>query len=244
MISVSQEGDCALWDAQKMTILQMVRNRDLMNKTKNISTTGFDQLSGTLLLATSDVLRFELKEDSETKIQIDQQLTVAANYLQQMKAAVDQAGTFKGQLPQDEDRSDKEEDDLKSRVKSKMENNMKIVGDILNYKKLPQMQALDKAKGPKSFDIGSHTVLPSRRTKLIGCFINVKAGRMFTIDIDCLIRQWDLLTGKCVRSYPLEQPTAANEQNSGTNNLSNFKHRNQIQTVKLDSDMAVIVVAF
>lgn len=72
MISVSQEGDCALWDAQKMTILQMVRNRDLMNKTKNISTTGFDQLSGTLLLATSDVLRFELKEDSETKIQIDQ----------------------------------------------------------------------------------------------------------------------------------------------------------------------------
>jgi len=27
---------------------------------------------------------------------------------------------------------------------------------------------------------------------------------MFTIDVNCLIRQWDLRTGKCYRSYPLE----------------------------------------
>lgn len=66
MISISQEGDCALWDAQKMTILQTVRNRELMKKTKYISTSSFDQLSGTLLLATSEVLRFGLYEDSAT----------------------------------------------------------------------------------------------------------------------------------------------------------------------------------
>ena len=42
MISISQEGDCALWDAQKMTILQTVRNRELMKKTKYISTSSFD----------------------------------------------------------------------------------------------------------------------------------------------------------------------------------------------------------
>ena len=81
MISVSLEGDCALWDAQKMVILQMVRNKDHMNKTKHISTSNFDQISGTLLLATSEVFRYGLNEDAETKIQIDQQMTVAANYL-------------------------------------------------------------------------------------------------------------------------------------------------------------------
>lgn len=42
MITISQEGDCALWDAQKMTILQVTRNRDQMKKTKNISTSSFD----------------------------------------------------------------------------------------------------------------------------------------------------------------------------------------------------------
>ena len=68
MISVSQEGECALWDAQKMIILQTIRNKDIMKKTKYITTSGFDQLSGTLLLATSDVFKFGLHEDHETKI--------------------------------------------------------------------------------------------------------------------------------------------------------------------------------
>lgn len=71
MISISLEGDCALWDAQKMTILQTIRNTEQMNKTKHISCSGFDQLSGTLLLATSEVFRFGLTENHETKIQID-----------------------------------------------------------------------------------------------------------------------------------------------------------------------------
>ena len=68
MISVSIEGDCSLWDAQKMTILQTIRNKEQMKKTKHISTSTFDQLSGTLLLATSEVFRFKLADDHETKI--------------------------------------------------------------------------------------------------------------------------------------------------------------------------------
>jgi len=67
MISISIEGDCCLWDAQKMTILQTIRNKEQM-KTKHISTSSFNQLSGTLLLATSEVFRYGLKENNETKI--------------------------------------------------------------------------------------------------------------------------------------------------------------------------------
>ena len=63
----------------------------------------------------------------------------------------------------------------------------------------------------RSFDKGSYTVLPSSRTRLCGCFINVENGRMFTIDEHGLIRQWDLTTGDCVRSYPLEKPTKAGD---------------------------------
>ena len=105
------------------------------------------------------------------------------------------------------------------------------------------MGYVDQSRAVKSFDIGSYTVLPSSKTKLIGCFLNCEAARMFTIDIDCLIRQWDLLTGRCIRSYPLEKPSQANEQNTSTNNLSHFKQHKQIQSVTLCPEKAVIAVA-
>lgn len=65
-----------------------------------------------------------------------------------MKAAVDKAGTFKGHLPvKESDKDDKQpieerkagdkSADMEMRVKSKMYDNMQIVADILNYKKLP-----------------------------------------------------------------------------------------------------------
>ena len=118
------------------------------------------------------------------------------------------------------------------------------MADILNYKKLPEMAATsDKRK--RSFDAGSYTVLPnSTKTRLIGCFININQGKLFTVDIDCLIRQWDLTNGECTRSYPLEKPSQASDQNSLDNNLSHFKQRHQIQAVQLSPDQRVIAVAF
>ena len=105
---------------------------------------------------------------------------------------------------------------------------MQIVSDILNYKKLPQMMVTSEKTSIRSFDKQSYTVLSSRRTRLIGCFINTGAGRMFTVDIDCLIRQWDLLSGLCIRSYPLEKPSQPGDQATIDNNLNYFKHRHQI----------------
>lgn len=42
MISISLEGDCAVWDAQKMVKVQTIRNKEQMKKTKHISTSIFD----------------------------------------------------------------------------------------------------------------------------------------------------------------------------------------------------------
>ena len=69
-----------------------------------------------------------------------------------------------------------------------MIDSMKIVEHILNYKKLPQIETDDPARTIRSFDKGSYTVLPSSKTRLIGCFLSLKAARLFTVDIDCLIR--------------------------------------------------------
>lgn len=104
---------------------------------------------------------------------------------------------------------------------------LQILSDIFNYKKLPQME-LKKHKAINSFDKGSFTTLPSSKTRLIGCFIHTKQGRAFTVDIDCLIRQWDLVTGHCIRSYPIEKPSLAEDQTAMEDNLSLFKQRHQI----------------
>lgn len=67
MISVSNDGEIALWDAQKMSILQIIKNKTNM-KVKNISTTAFNPKFGLLLLATSKVFRYTMQEDSQARI--------------------------------------------------------------------------------------------------------------------------------------------------------------------------------
>ena len=104
--------------------------------------------------------------------------------------------------------------------------------------------ALNKRKTVNAFDKGSYTVLSSSHSRLIGCFVNTSSARMFTVDVDCLIRQWDLITGICVRSYPIEKPSAAGDKSNADNNLAMFKARNQIQAVALSPDQRTIAVAF
>ena len=54
---------------------------------------------------------------------------------------------------------------------------------------------------------GSYSVLANQNSKLAACFIDEESMKIFTIDIHCLIRQWDVKTGNCVRSYILETPS-------------------------------------
>jgi hypothetical protein len=47
-------------------------------------------------------------------------------------------------------------------------------------------------------------VLASPKSHLAAVFYIPERDHMFTLDFDCLIRLWDLVTGECIRSYPLE----------------------------------------
>ena len=62
MMTVSSHGEVALWDSQKMEIVQTVRNQQYM-QTKTISCTQFFKPTGTLLLATTKVSKWQLQTD-------------------------------------------------------------------------------------------------------------------------------------------------------------------------------------
>ncbi len=67
---------------------------------------------------------------------------------------------------------------------------------------------------------------------------------VFTIDANCLVRCWDVRTGECVRSYPLE----LSEESTGSNALAEtadaFKSKAKIHCVRLAPDYKHLVVAF
>ena len=155
---------------------------------------------------------------------------MAANYLKQIRTTAQRAKM----LPTDKAASEANF--------AESDQSMRIFNQITDYRNLPQMQVKRK-KGVKSFDTGSFTVLPSSRTRLCGCFINPLAEKMFTVDIDCLVRMWDLNTGVCIKSYPLEKPRKPGEGNMD-DNLSHFKVTKQIQALKLSPDFKYLAVGF
>jgi len=59
MITVSINGEVALWDAQKMQICQVVKNKNYM-QANTISTSFFSKDAGVLILATSKVFKWNL----------------------------------------------------------------------------------------------------------------------------------------------------------------------------------------
>ena len=84
MVSMSIEGEIALWDAQKMEVVQVVRNKEYMT-TSNVNCTCFFASSRTLLLATTKIFCWGLREDSSSRIRIDQQAVVASDFLKELR---------------------------------------------------------------------------------------------------------------------------------------------------------------
>ena len=91
MLTLTTDGEVSLWDAQKMSVLQTVRNKNYVPASK-ISSMAFFPPKGLMLLATSKVYKWVLQEDVNTRIQIDQQHTVARDFLTQMAASMRRAG--------------------------------------------------------------------------------------------------------------------------------------------------------
>jgi hypothetical protein len=67
MVSMSQEGEIALWDAQKLIVLQMVRNKIYMIA-NFINSSFFCKESGTMVLATTKIFRWNLKADKTMSV--------------------------------------------------------------------------------------------------------------------------------------------------------------------------------
>lgn len=80
---MSQFGEVGLWDPQKLTKIQYLRNS--MNMTqKTISTCNFYQKMGRVLIATTVIYNYDLEIDKEVKIKNEQQNAIARDYLRQI----------------------------------------------------------------------------------------------------------------------------------------------------------------
>lgn len=55
-------------------------------------------------------------------------------------------------------------------------------------------------------------VLSSPKSQLVSVFYIPERDHLFTLDFDCLLRLWDLVSGECIRSYPLEMLEDENAQ--------------------------------
>ena len=63
MQSIAIDGEVAVWDAQKMTIIQVAKSKQYM-QANSINTNYFCKDAGIMLLATSKVYRWDMKEDT------------------------------------------------------------------------------------------------------------------------------------------------------------------------------------
>lgn len=70
MLSMTVQGEVALWDALKMQIVQVLRNHSQMEVSK-LGSSFFHAGSGRLILATSQVFEFSAQEEEAARIKID-----------------------------------------------------------------------------------------------------------------------------------------------------------------------------
>jgi len=70
LISVSQAGEIGLWDAQKLTKIQIMRNSVNMTQ-KIISACSFYEHLGKVMMATTKIYNYDLEVDKDVKIRTD-----------------------------------------------------------------------------------------------------------------------------------------------------------------------------
>jgi hypothetical protein len=75
-----------------MQILQTARKKPSISVPVVVSAACFCSESGTLLYATNQIFKWQLKEDKQTRIMIEQQNQVAHDYLNQYKKGLQDCG--------------------------------------------------------------------------------------------------------------------------------------------------------
>ena len=77
---------------------------------------------------------------------------------------------------------------------------------------------------------------------MVACFYISTSGKVFTLDVDSLVRCWSLETGQSEKSYPLE--THSDGSPTKIDLHQNFVHKEKIKTAALASDNLHLAVAF
>ena len=90
------------------------------------------------------------------------------------------------------------------------------------------------------------TVLPCKKSRLVGVLLDPKEMLVYSIDCDLMIRVWNLVTGDCLRSYVIEtredQLAEANQKViSEANPKQNYK---KAQIIRADSAREFMIIAF
>lgn len=97
----------------------------------------------------------------------------------------------------------------KQNLKRMLSNKQSFVEQIFKQENLISKNSIlhtDRLLKPRR----QQSTLPSSKTELAGCFYHPEDQLLFTVDIHCLVRMWDLRSGECVKSYPLEIVSTAN----------------------------------
>ena len=121
-----------------------------------------------------------------------------------------------------------------------MSNPKEYIEKIFQEKNLASKQSFNAKRQIKH----NCSVLPSNKTNLVGCFFDPKIMMMFTIDANCLLRSWDIRTGECIKSYPLEIAEESGGANALAETAEAFKAKAKIHCVKLAPDNKHLMVAF
>lgn len=78
---MAKDGEIKLWDAQKVRLLQTTRKKESVGTPTIINTVHFNSQTGTLLYASNRLFKWKLLIDEETRVSIEQQNSVARDYL-------------------------------------------------------------------------------------------------------------------------------------------------------------------
>lgn len=188
-------------------------------QTNAVNCTYFFQ--GTMLLATTKIFKWCLEEDSQARVQIEQQSLVARDFLKQYRRGLKRQRILRNELDMFEVQASSDSElstpvarrDLQEQQEFSsfdadthaMQGHKHRSGTVLPAQSYIEAIFREENLASRVNDgnlVPNSNVLPSEQTTLVGCFYC--AAHIYTLDTDSLVRQWCLKRGNCLRSYPLE----------------------------------------
>lgn len=118
LISVCSSGAIGLWDAQKLTRIQLLRKNTSISR-KTISACCFFEPLGQILLATTKVFKYKLEVEQKALVHIQQRNAIARDYLRELAGQLKAAGVVDLQQPSDQE---DQENQLKLTAPSEISN--------------------------------------------------------------------------------------------------------------------------